>query len=578
EQSSSLAADLRILVGTAWRLSPRNLIVQVALLLVAGIVGGASLLLLIPIVNSLASPNSRISLPGLGDVDVTGLPLWVLLAVFVGFTALSALVQRASSINAVAQQQVIVDQLREQAFAAILRARWTFVLSRRRSDIIEVVTVGASRAGLAYQQLLRLSVSVVIFASTTVVALIVSPQVTAIALVGMAVLGLAQSRAIAPSHRMGRAFGERNRDLQAVLTDSMDSLRLVRAHDADEVWAMRLAEAFSDTRQIQIANARRSATVSATSSVGLAAAAAALILVSVWAGVEPAGIALILVLVARMASQVQAGATTAVVLANALPAVGDLTSLTRAARSAAESDAATEASAGRQGTLARSGALALVEFRDVTFRYPASERGVEEVSFEVPRGDITALTGHSGSGKSTTADLVLGLIRPDAGRVLVDGEPLAPSDYRWWRSHVAYVPQETVLIPGTLRDNLVWSVSGEVTDERCWQALDRAAAGFAQSMPQGLETVLGDRGVRLSGGERQRVAIARALLRDPSLLVLDEATSSLDDATEAQVLELLASLTPAVTVLVIAHRASTLQLADHVVRLDSGRVVPAAGP
>ena len=119
---------------------------------------------------------------------------------------------------------------------------------------------------------------------------------------------------------------------------------------------------------------------------------------------------------------------------------------------------------------------------------------------------------------------------------------------------------------------------GTVGDEDCWQALDRAAAGFARELPQGLDTILGDRGVRLSGGERQRVAIARALLRDPALLVLDEATSSLDDATEAQVLELLASLTPAMTVLVIAHRASTIQLADHVVRLDAGRVVTAVRP
>lgn len=583
QKPQSLAADLRVLVGTSWRLSPRNLIVQLALLLVAGLIGGASLLLLIPIVNSLANPGSRIELPGLGAVDVTGVPLWQLLAVFVAFTAMAALVQRQSSVNAVAQQQVIVDQLRQQAFAAILRARWTFVLSRRRSDIIEVVTIGATRTGLAYQQLVRLAVSVVIFLTTSAVALIVSPKVTAVALVGMAVLGVAQSRAVAPAHRMGRTFGQRNRDLQAVLTDSMDSLRLVRAHDADEVWAGRLSEAFSDTRQIQIANARRSATVSATSSVGLALAASALILVSVWAGVEPAGIALILVLVARMASQVQAAATTTVTLANALPAVGDLTALTRAAAAAAEAPEAPEAPArdgdGRSGTsrsdvLARDDAAALVEFRDVTFKYPGG-RGLQQIGFSVPRGDITALTGHSGSGKSTTADLVLGLLRPDSGQVLVDGEPLAPSDYRWWRRHVAYVPQETVLVPGTLRDNLVWSVRGTVGDEDCWQALDRAAAGFARELPQGLDTILGDRGVRLSGGERQRVAIARALLRDPALLVLDEATSSLDDATEAQVLELLASLTPAMTVLVIAHRASTIQLADHVVRLDAGRVVTA---
>ena len=155
----------------------------------------------------------------------------------------------------------------------------------------------------------------------------------------------------------------------------------------------------------------------------------------------------------------------------------------------------------------------------------------------------------------------------------VAGEPLMPPDYTWWRTHVAYVPQETVLVPGTLRENLVWSTVADVNDDECWQALDRAAASFARHLPDGLDTLLGDRGVRLSGGERQRVAIARALLRTPALLVLDEATSSLDDATEAAVLDLMKSLVPTVTVLVIAHRRSTIEAADHVVEFDRGRVV-----
>ncbi len=124
---------------------------------------------------------------------------------------------------------------------------------------------------------------------------------------------------------------------------------------------------------------------------------------------------------------------------------------------------------------------------------------------------------------------------------------------------------------GTLRDNLVWSVQHEVSDEECLAALDRAAALFVRDLPDGLDTLLGDRGVRLSGGERQRVAIARALLRRPALLVLDEATSSLDDDTEAAVLDTIAALVPAMTVLVIAHRRTTLDMAQHVVRIQAGR-------
>ena len=217
----------------------------------------------------------------------------------------------------------------------------------------------------------------------------------------------------------------------------------------------------------------------------------------------------------------------------------------------------------------------LVALRGITFRYPSSQGGVSDLTFDLPTGEVTALTGASGAGKSTTADIVLGLLEPDAGEVLIEGHPLTRAGLRAWRARVAYVPQETILIPGSLRRNLLWSV-GEASDEACWAALDRAAAGFARSLPDGLDTLLGDRGIRLSGGERQRVAIARALLREPDLLVLDEATSSLDDATEAAVLELMASLGPAVTVLVIAHRRSTIEAAGHVVELAAGRAVGVA--
>lgn len=572
EPSHSLVSDARILIGVAWRLNRRRLILQVIFLLTNGVVGGVSLLLLVPIVNSIANPESSMTVPLVGQVNLASVPLAALLAAFVGLTSVSALISRASSINSTALQQTIIDDLRQDAFEAILAAKWTFVLGRRKSDIIEVVTTGASRSGLAFYQLLQLSVSTVIFSVTSVVALIVSPLVGAVALVGVILVALAQSTAIRPAYRMGREFGARNRGLQAVMMDSMDSLRLVRAHGADAVWAQRLADSFSSTRAIQVANTRRTSTVSAGTSVGLAISASALVLVSVWVGMAPTAIVVILLLVARMARTAQSIATNAAMLANALPAVRDLTVLTSQARAQVEIPPAGKTS---RVAIDPASSEPLVEFQKVTFQYPDSTSGVWEVSFAVARGQITVLTGHSGSGKSTTADLALGLLVPEQGQILVAGEVLSAADLRWWRAHVAYVPQETVLIPGTLRENLSWSTDAPPSDEQCWQALDRAAANFARALPDGLATVVGDRGLRLSGGERQRVAIARALLRNPTLLVLDEATSSLDDATEARVLDLMTSLVPAITVLVIAHRQSTVDAAHHVVRLDAGRVVGA---
>lgn len=567
-----LLADCRRLLAAAWHLDRRGTLEQVVLQLLTGLIGGANLLLLVPIVNSVSNPGQRITVAGLGQVGVGGLPLPVLLAGFVALMAVQSLLTRAATINATRVQQALVDSLRHQAFQAVLAAKWSFVLSRRSSDIIEVVTSGAARCGLAYQQLVRLSITAVLAVATAVVTLVVAPLVGVLALLGIGVLGGAQAAAIRPAYRLGTLYGQRSRRLQGVMTDSMASLRLVRAHDAGQVWVDDLGLAFAGTRDVAVAHTSRQATTKAISDVGMAAAAAVLVLVAVWADVPPTHIAVVLLLVARLARSVQALVQTAAVLANAVPAIRDLQDLTADARAAVEIPPGSQS---RRNQLSADPDVPLLDLRDVSFTYPGSSNGVTRLSLSVPRGQVTVLTGHSGAGKSTSVDLALGLLSPDSGAVLVDGVELVAEDLPWWRRQIAYVPQETVLLPGTLRQNLVWSAQS-ATDEQCWQALARAAAGFAQELPEGLDTKLGERGLRLSGGERQRVAIARALLRDPALLVLDEATSSLDDQTEEEVLGLVARLVPAVTVLVIAHRRSTIELAHNRVELRGGQLAAAA--
>jgi ATP-binding cassette subfamily C protein len=537
------------------------------LLVLAGLLSGVGLLLLVPIVNTVADTTSSIQLPVVGSFDVGSLPLWSLLLAFVAVVGVQALVTRTSTITSVRLQQEIVDRLRHAAFAAILSARWSFVLGIRRSDIVQVVTEGAGRSGMAVSQLISGAVGLVLAIATAAVAVYVAPGVGAIAIVAVVVLALAQSTGIRPARRLGGEYNERSRDLQAVVIDSLDSLRLVRAHDASRLWIDRLSGAFSSARQVQIATIERVSAITALTSVGTAVAAASLVLVSTWADVSPASIVVLLVLIARLSGQVQGFVRTLTQLANSLPAVGDIMELTDAAQTARETSPSDGPSDRR--VLSDDPSLPMLEFRDVTFRYASSGGGVCGLNMVVRRGEITAISGPSGAGKSTTADLALGLLEPDSGEILVGGEVLRSRDLPWWRHHVAYVPQETVLMAGTLRDNLVWSVQHEVSDDECLEALDRAAAVFVRGLPDGLDTRLGDRGVRLSGGERQRVAIARALLRRPSLLVLDEATSSLDDDTEAAVLETIAGLVPSVTILVIAHRRTTLELADHVIRIEA---------
>lgn len=559
-----------LLMRTGWRIDRGQMIRQVTFTALRGVVGGVSMVMLIPIVNSVASAEgASLVIPRFGRVGLGDTPLWLLLAIFVVLTALTALMARSATINAAKLQPIVTDHLRQETFDAILSANWLFVVSMRRSDIIDAVTSGAGRCGNAFNQLLVSASNLVLLLAMSIIALVLAPGLALLALLGVVALLAVRLLATRSTADVGGRTGRSNRQLQAVMQDSMDSMRLVRAHDAAGVWRGRLSSAFEGSRDAQLAQVAHQATITATSAVVLSSAAALLVLIAVAMAVPTASIALILVLMARIARYAQALGMSFTQLAGSLPAVGELYDLQVAANAAAEVPAGA-VSQRDDDDLAT--ADPLVEFRQVSFAYPSSTNGVTDLSFAVPAGKITVLTGHSGAGKSTSADLALGLLQPASGEILVGGGALTPPDLPWWRRHVAYVPQETVLLPDTLRENLIWSVGRDISDDECWEALDRAAAGFARALPRGLDAQLGDSGIRLSGGERQRIAIARALLRRPRLLVLDEATSNLDVAAESSILDLMSSLTPSMTLLVIAHRPSTVEAADHVVRLKEGRV------
>jgi ATP-binding cassette subfamily C protein len=205
-------------------------------------------------------------------------------------------------------------------------------------------------------------------------------------------------------------------------------------------------------------------------------------------------------------------------------------------------------------------------------RYSDRDRpALDTVSVCFPARTTTAIMGASGAGKSTLADVLTGLLAPDEGVLRVDGRAVDGAERRHWRHAVAYVPQEVFLFHDSIRNNLLWGRPTSSEDD-LRQALERAAADFVFELPLGLDTMVGDGGVRLSGGERQRLALARALLKRPSLLILDEATSALDMDNEARVREAIENLHGNLVVVVIGHRLPTLEHADQVLLLAEGCV------
>lgn len=215
-----------------------------------------------------------------------------------------------------------------------------------------------------------------------------------------------------------------------------------------------------------------------------------------------------------------------------------------------------------------------LDLERVSHRYPDADRdAVHDVSLSIAAGETVAFVGSSGSGKSTMLNLVLGFVRPTSGRILLDGADMQELDLRTARRHVSVVPQESVLFEGTIRENIAYG-RDDVEDDRIRAALvDANAAEFVDRLPDGWNTVVGERGARLSGGQRQRLAIARALVRDPRILLLDEATSALDPESEELVKSALTRLMRGRTTLVVAHRLSTIRQADRIIVLEHGEIV-----
>lgn len=210
----------------------------------------------------------------------------------------------------------------------------------------------------------------------------------------------------------------------------------------------------------------------------------------------------------------------------------------------------------------------------ISFRYPsASSPALADVSLSIPRGNSVGFIGGSGAGKSTLVDVLLGLLPPDLGSVEVDGVDIR-QNLRGWQDQIGYVPQSIFLTDDSLRRNVAFGLPEEQIDEAAvWRALRAAQLeAFVQGLPEGLETQVGERGVRLSGGQRQRIGIARALYHDPPVLVLDEATSSLDTETESGVMEAVRLLRGDKTLVIVAHRLSTVKDCDYLYRLENGRI------
>jgi ABC-type multidrug transport system fused ATPase/permease subunit len=215
-----------------------------------------------------------------------------------------------------------------------------------------------------------------------------------------------------------------------------------------------------------------------------------------------------------------------------------------------------------------------LKLHGVSFAYPESNRlAVKNINIEIFKGECIALVGPSGGGKSTITDLITGLLVPQEGEVRIDGENLRTLEVNVWRQQIGIVMQDSLILHSSISENVAFGESDEVDREQVIVALKQAHAWeFVSKLPEGIDTVVAERGARLSGGQRQRIAIARALYRKPDLLILDEATSALDGFAEEKVQQAIEEMRGTISIVLVAHRLNTVKMADRIIVMNNGEI------
>lgn len=487
------------------------------------------------------------------------------LVVYVVVVVVQSAIGRAEAVASVRVRESVAARMRQLLYRAITRMRWRSFIERHSSHYVHTLTSQLERAQLVISQSMTLVSQSLVALVYVAIALRLAPGLSVLALAGGALLLVLTQKHARALQASGAELNVATQRLQTAVIEHLSNMKVAKSFAAERQHINHFEATSGAVVSSWAATGAAFAGSRRMFSVGAAVMLAAVVYAGVTAfGLDAAAILLLLYVFGRLVPRVGVLQQLLHQIAHALPALNATVSELAAYEEAAEPE-----SDPAGGVFSLDDAL---RFEQVSFSYVEGQPILHHLSFAIPAGQVTVIVGPSGAGKTTVADLILGLLEPDGGVISVDGHALTRRNAGPWRRSVAYVPQDAVLFDDTVRNNLLWAVPDAAeTDLR--RALSAAQADFVTSMPQGLDTVVGERGAWLSGGERQRLAMARALLRAPRLLLLDEPTSSLDTENERRILDVVSSLRGSVTIVVISHREAVLDIADHVLVLQHGRVV-----
>jgi len=549
-----------------------KLVTVTVLMAAVALMEGVAVMLLVPLMNVVMGEGGALTgvLGNLGkfienafahfNVELT--LTWVLsmlVAAFIIQGALRLLMMHLQGKMLTRYEYSLIHRLFDGYFAS----SWDFFVRSRAGQLVNVISVETHRAFVAFQSTCSILVTSLIALFYIILSLLLSWQITLAGVVLCATASLVLKKFMERAHSYGLEMSDVNNQLQAQAYDKIAAAKMLKS-SATEKTAVNNLDAIADRKaDLGYKSMINSALIP---SVYLPLIISSLALIVFFAlGPLQVNFAVILLFTYIFFRLTPYFSTIQLdyqqVLLN-IPAVAEIDKTIELARSMAET----------KGDRLIQGVKKTIVFRDVNFAYGRGKPVLKKINLEINKGETIAVVGESGVGKTTLVDLLLGLFTPTGGSILVDGSPLNDYNPQSWRKLIGYISQDVFLFHDTVIANLKWMVP-DATKEQVEAAAKAAYAHeFITQMPQGYDSVIGDRGVKLSGGQRQRLALARMILQDPEIIILDEPTSALDAESEAKVQEAITGFIRGKTVIVISHRTSLLTDVRRVYQIQDGAI------
>jgi ATP-binding cassette subfamily C protein len=567
------------LLFTFLRAYPTQSAVTLGALLLAGLIEGFGFSLLVPLIGIVFSANGAAVSEGALGADSTleqmvnqvfgalGLTpsIGLLLIIFVVTMTVKAFIMLAANKRVGYMVAQVTTDLRLELLHALFVTRWEYFIRQPVGSLTNSMATEASRAAKAYLHGIKILVAAMQAMIYTTIALLVSWQATLVAFIGGFLILALFRRYIKKAKKAGERQTKLLQSLLSIMTESLVMIKplktMAREHFVDAVLKKK-AEGLKKTIKKMVFAATALTAFQEPVTVAFAAIGLYGILV-IWK-LPLANVLIMVYMFQKLMKRLQKIQTLYQLLVNTESAYWSLQDKVVAAKQTQERTLGTQ-----KASLKRD-----VRLDGVSFSYGKDERWIlKEADIDFPEGSFTAIVGPSGIGKTTIADLITGLLRPQKGEIWIDDVPLADIDIRDWRKRIGYVPQETLLLNDSIFVNVTLG-DKELSEKDVEDALRAAGAWqFVQALPDGIKTVVGESGYRFSGGQRQRISIARAIVHRPKLLILDEATTALDPENEAAVCEILSQLRNDLTILAISHQPAILSVADRAFRLEGGKAI-----